>query len=130
MKAFDVLLIDDNDIDNYISNHVIESTNLAKKITAKSSAMDALTYLKSIEQAGENFPDIIFLDIRMPKMDGFDFLEKFNEFPKSLTKTCNVIMLTSSLHPDDKVRARQNPMVKNFLNKPLTSEVVEELARL
>lgn len=130
MKAFDVLLIDDNDIDNYISTHVIESTNLAKKITAKNSAMDALAYLKSIEQAGYKFPDIIFLDIRMPKMDGFDFLEKFNEFPESMIKACNVIMLTSSLHPDDKVRASQNPNVKKFLNKPLTSEVMEELASI
>ncbi len=130
MKDFEVLLIDDNDIDNYISNHVIESTHLAKKITAKSSALDALVYLKSIEQTGGKFPDIVFLDVRMPKMDGFDFLEKFNEFPESLTRACKVILLTSSMHPDDKVRARQNPLVKKFLNKPLTSELVESLVKL
>lgn len=129
MNAYRVLLIDDNEIDNYISNHVLEETKLAKEITTKNSAIDALSYLKNLELADGQFPDIIFLDVRMPKMDGFEFLEEFKTFTENKTLACSIIMLTSSLYPDDKARAMQNPFVKKFLNKPLTSEIVEELLK-
>lgn len=128
MKPFTVLLIDDNDIDNYISNHVLEETNIASEIVTKNSAIDALAYLKNLEKMGQKFPDIIFLDVRMPKMDGFDFLEEYKVFDKSKVNGCKIIMLTSSLHPADRIKALQNPFVKNYVSKPLTTEILKEFA--
>lgn len=115
-KIKQILLIDDNDIDNYIHEQLIKRANIAEVITVKNSAEDALQYLASIN--GE-FPDIIFLDIRMPAMDGFGFLKNFEAFHAEKKSACKIFMLTSSSDPKDILLATQNPHVKKYLNKPL-----------
>ncbi len=125
---FNILLIDDNDVDNYISKYVLEEADLANEIIAVNSGVDALTHLKEIDQAGKKFPDIIFLDINMPRMNGFEFLEKFKAFPESRNGKCRVAMLTSSMSPDDKTMAMKSPFVKHFFNKPLNEEILIEVA--
>ncbi|HLG35246.1 MAG TPA: response regulator [Bacteroidia bacterium] len=127
MKMKHVLLIDDNDMDNYISNHIISKNNLAEKISIKTSAMDALEYLNNLQANPKEFPNLIFLDIRMPAMDGFDFLEEFIKFPQAVNKQCDVVMLTSSSDQNDINRASQYPVVKKYLNKPLEISMLENL---
>lgn len=124
---FNILLIDDNDVDNYISKYALEEADLANEITAVNSGVDALTHLKEIDQAGKKFPDIIFLDINMPRMNGFEFLQKFSAFPESKIKKCSVAMLTSSMSPDDEAMAMKSPYVKHFFHKPLNEEILMEL---
>lgn len=124
-----ILLIDDNEVDNYISKYVIEEANLAKEITTKNSAADALAYLKSIHQVGKEFPDLIFLDINMPRMNGFEFLEEFSTLPESRIGKCSVALLTSSLSPDDEEKAMKSPYVKHFFNKPLNEEILIEVTK-
>ena len=78
MKLEKVLLIDDSDIDNMVNKKVIEKTGVAKTIVIKKSAQSALDYLKDLSlNASDDIPDVIFLDIRMPEIDGFGFLEKY-----------------------------------------------------
>jgi CheY-like chemotaxis protein len=122
-----ILLVDDNYIDNYISEQVLIDVNPDFEIIAKSSGMDALDYLKNECQEGHSFPDLIFLDINMPKMDGFGFLDELRSFPDSVLKSCNVVMLTSSNYPEDKLKAMQSPYVKHYFNKPLNTDVLNEL---
>ncbi len=123
MKKNHILLIDDNEIDNYINNHIVKENGIAEKISVKNSALDALSYLKSIENE-EVFPDLIFLDISMPKMDGFGFLEEFIKFPKAKEKKCFVVMLTSSNNPEDRTKAMNYDVVIDYFVKPLEDHML------
>ncbi|MGG7036786.1 MAG: response regulator [Flavobacterium sp.] len=125
MRAKHVLLIDDNEIDNYINNHIISKSKIAERITVKRSAVEALEYLEAIENSIDDFPDLILLDIAMPIMDGFGFLDKIITFPKIIEKRCFVIMLTSSNNQNDRDRALQYEIVKDYFVKPLKKEMLE-----
>ncbi len=127
MKSKHVLLIDDNEIDNYISKIMIKRKNITEKISVAASAIEALEYLETLLNKPEEFPDVIFLDINMPQMDGFGFLEEYLKFPEHVTANVSVYMLTSSSDPNDIERATQNPMVKKYFSKPLTESVLNEL---
>ena len=122
-----ILLIDDNGIDNYVTNYIISRSQMAEKITMKNSAIAALKYIKAIEKEGEEFPELIFLDIKMPMMDGFEFLDELIKFPKVINNQCSVIMLTSSSDQNDIERALEYSVVKKFLIKPLKKEMLENL---
>jgi len=122
-----VLLIDDNEIDSYIAKHIITKSNMAQKISIESSAIDALKFLGALKNNPEEFPNSIFLDIQMPEMNGFAFLEEFKNFPEAIHDQCKVIMLTSSNDQQDIDRSFQYPFVKKFLTKPLTLSMLEDL---
>lgn len=128
MKVKNVLLIDDNDIDNYVNNHIIRKSKIADKITVKKSAVEALEYLNTIKTDFEMFPDLIFLDISMPIMDGFGFLDEIIKFPQTIEKQYAVVMLSSSDNPNDIKRAMNFEVVIDFFTKPLRIEMIEKLA--
>jgi CheY-like chemotaxis protein len=117
-----VLLIDDNPIDNLVNQKLIERANLAEAIMVRDSAVSAIEYLKSNCDKPENIPDTIFLDIRMPEMDGFQFLEEFDKLPAEVTSRVTIYMLSSSIDPKDISRANDNKYVAKFLTKPLSIE--------
>lgn len=123
-----VLLIDDNAIDNYISKIILSNSGLAEKISVMNSAIDALEYLETLKKSPDEFPDTIFLDIQMPEMDGFGFLEVFSEFPEDITAKTAVFMLSSSSDPKDIKRSTQYPAVKKFFNKPLSEGILAEVS--
>ncbi len=120
-----VMLIDDNEVDRYIGLRNITKYAFAEEVIAKQSAKSALEYLKSLSP--ENLPQLIFLDIRMPEVDGFGFLEEYKKLSELLQKNCIIIMLSTSLNPTDQERAKNNPYVKKFINKPLDKEKLHEI---
>jgi CheY-like chemotaxis protein len=122
-----VLLIDDNEIDSYITQHIIVKNKMPQKISVESSAIEALEFLAILKKNGEEFPDYIFLDIQMPEMNGFEFLDEFTKFPKALIGHCSVIMLTSSGHERDRKNSFQYPCVKKFITKPLSLDLLEDM---
>lgn len=126
MKRKHILLIDDNEIDNYVTNHIVTKSQLAEKITTKNSAIVALEYLKSLEENATEFPELIFLDIKMPIMDGFGFLDELIKLSSIIEKKCAVVMLSSSNDQNDIDRAMQYSIVKKFFTKPLRLEVLQD----
>lgn len=120
-----ILLIEDSAVDVFIHRKVIEQMNESAQIQVCGTAMEALAYLQNCEL--ENLPDIIFLDIRMPDLDGFDFLERLDQLPSDLTSKLKIIMLSSSIDDKDLKRARTNNYVLAFVPKPLTRLKLVEL---
>jgi CheY-like chemotaxis protein len=117
-----VMVIDDSQIDRYVASYNIKRYAFAEEIIELESAKAALEYIKASLEQPENLPELIFLDIRMPEMDGFQFLEEYEKLPSMVQTKCIIMMLSSSLDYADHVKALQNKFVNRFLNKPLDKE--------
>lgn len=122
-----ILLIDDNVVDNFINKSIVTASKKADLITVMDSGVDALEFLNDLISKGEPFPELIFLDIRMPEMDGFKFLDQFAKFPEDVKEKCSINMLSSSNDPSDNKRAGECPYVKNIFNKPMKAEMLSEI---
>ena len=122
-----VMLVDDNDTDNFISKRIVEITKFAKRVEVKNSGKSALDYLTENENNPENLPNIIFLDINMPVVDGFVFLYEFEKFKELVHTKCKVIILSSSDNKRDIDRIVNNNYVIKFITKPLTEMALDEI---
>jgi len=125
-KYKSVLLIDDSYVDNLINSKIIESLHFADEVKIINSQFEAINYLKDAAQTGE-LPDIIFLDIRMPAMNGFEFMNKLEPIKHLLPSNLKIYMLSSSLDPSDLRKVKENNLVTNFIGKPLTARALEEI---
>jgi CheY-like chemotaxis protein len=114
------MIIDDNELDNFINKKLIESEHFAAEVQTYLSAAEALATLKQNEKNPDLLPEIIFLDIIMPGIDGFGFLDEYAKFSEALHKKCRIIMLSTTESFTELNRANQNKFVRKFLNKPLS----------
>lgn len=131
-KLFAVMLVDDNEIDNLINQKMIEAANITENIFTHTGARSAIEFLKNcekIQSAGvkQIMPEIIFLDIDMPLMDGFQFLDEFDTLSEETKQTCSIVMLTSSINPQDVNKSKKYSSVKKYINKPLSQESIQKI---
>lgn len=122
-----VLLIDDNEVDLKINSKIIEISRLFEEIVLCHSAEEGLSYLHKCKADESLLPSLILLDIQMPDMDGFDFLERYKRLPASIIDKCLLAILSSTLDFGDIQRAQANQFVIKLLKKPLASTELAEL---
>ncbi|MFN4298680.1 MAG: response regulator [Thermaurantimonas sp.] len=123
------MIVDDNQIDLLINQRVVKNLMPEAEIKSCISAIDALKHIEQLHTNDEveKLPDIILLDIRMPIMDGFEFLEKLRESPILKLKVPIVLMVTSSIDPLDMQRSNDHPLVKGFIGKPLKMNTFQDI---
>ncbi len=120
----EVLLIDDDDVFNFVHKRIIERIESSVEVIVINSCRKALEYLSEVNLV---MPDFIFLDINMPDMNGFDFLDASASLPDAVRAKLRVVFVTSSLNEADVVKANSYPMVVGFQDKPLNAEVIAKL---
>jgi CheY-like chemotaxis protein len=124
-KVHTTLLIDDSDIDLFIQRRFLEVYQFSQELIAFKSANEALKWLRNLN--GMAAPEIIFLDLNMPEIDGFEFLKSFEGLPQSILKATKIVVLTSSNSLKDREQAFESPNVIQFITKPLKQSDIEEL---
>jgi CheY-like chemotaxis protein len=126
MKLERVLLVDDDEISNHVSRSAIQRVKMANQIVIKSDGKDAIEYIQNDCVQWNQFPDLIFLDLKMPGMDGFDFIKSFDKISNLIKKKIVIVILTSSQNADDIIRLRK---LGNYflINKPLTADKVIDI---
>lgn len=119
-----IMLIDDNKVDNFFHQRVIKKYDASIQVIIKESGEEALAYLTG---SREEDPDIIFLDINMPGMNGWEFIEAYKKLDSEIHNSNIVVMLTTSGNPDDQSIASTYGMISEFRTKPLTIPMLEEV---
>ena len=123
-KLNSILLVDDDEDDNYYHKIIINKMEMVNKIAVAENGIEAIAYLKDEANVP---PNIIFLDLNMPKMNGWEFLEQYQHLTLEQKAKVLIVILTTSLNPDDKKRAEEIKDVTGFETKPLSKEILSEL---
>ena len=121
------MILEDDDIFMELNNKILAKSGLASSVDAFDYAQAGLDHLTRLNQEGKPFPDYILLDLRMPIINGFEFLEKLKSFPQEKLANTKIHLLTSSLDENDIERAFTYPQVKGFHSKPLSLKKLQTL---
>jgi len=130
MSSIKVMLIDDNPANNLICRTLIKMHNFSEHIEEFLDAQAAFKRLEELSaQHPDKLPDLIFLDLNMPSMDGWEFLDCYKKLPEKFRKKCKIFILTSSIYQQDIQRAAENSYIVDLLSKPLTKELLDGIYR-
>lgn len=122
-----VLLIDDDQVYLFAATKTIEATGLAGNVEVCTNGLDALEYLKKIIGTLDKLPDVIFIDINMPVMDGWEFLEEYKTLSKDIPHPIKIYILSSSVDKNDIMRSKEYNSVIDYVVKPVYKEKFSEI---
>jgi CheY-like chemotaxis protein len=123
-----VMLVDDSAIDNFVNKKVMARYNFTEKVNEFSKAYEALNYLAEVESDTEaEIPSILFLDLEMPQINGFEFLDKFEHMSPKMRKNISIVILTSSVNPADLERCVKHRSVLTYIHKPLMKNNLDDI---
>ena len=127
MKQLDcILLVDDDEITNFVHESLIGDLGIAKQVLIARNGQEAIQAIREQAERGRHCPNLVFLDINMPVMNGFEFLEAYQQLDESLRQSLIIVMLTTSLNPKDMERTKDTG-VADFLNKPLNEDKLKQV---
>ena len=126
-KPLIICIIDDDDVYQYTITNAIKKNSIVKKILVFSDGKEGIDFLIDNIANVEDIPDIIFLDINMPIMDGWQFLEQYVKLKPRVGKKVTIYMISSSVDPIDVKRAKAMSEISDYLIKPIKSEQVSEI---
>jgi len=124
------IVIDDSKLDCFIAEKIIRNTGMSESIRSFVDAKEALEHIKNNQATDATIKTILIVDIQMPVMNGFEFVEAFEQLPEEIQKDYTIYVLSSSINESDLNRVRNYKSVKHFLNKPLTSNTLSALVEL
>jgi CheY-like chemotaxis protein len=124
-----IALVDDDHIFQLTASRTLKSTNIQHKILQFENGEEALNFIRDNVNHSENLPDYIFLDINMPYVDGWMFLEDYSTLKRQFDKPISIFVVSSSIDPRDMSRAQNDSNVKEYVSKPVTKEKFIELLR-
>jgi len=122
-----VAVVDDDSVYQFTATRTLKATHMADQILQFQNGKDALTFLKDEHDHNRPLPDIIFLDLNMPITDGWAFLDAFHEFRNRLSKEITIYVVSSSIDPRDRNRARKYPEVTDYIEKPISISKFSEV---
>ncbi len=122
-----VLLIDDDKATNFFNERIVTKHESFDQVNTVQSGVAALEYLNAVENNTAIKPDLIFLDINMPAMNGWEFLIEFSKLNQKITQGIKVILLSTSSNPDDIRESAKNNSVHDFINKPLSPDLLDNV---
>jgi CheY-like chemotaxis protein len=126
-KLNSILLVDDDSSTNFLHELILKNAGCTEHFHFTLNGQEALDYLNQQYESGKTLPEIIFLDINMPVMNGWEFLEAFTMLSEEIKRYTRIVMLTTSMNPDDEERAATIPNVKAFRNKPISESLIHEI---
>ncbi len=129
MKPINVFIVDDDKLFVFLTKKTINTTNLDTQIKEFGDGQDAIDHLKQIAGHPELLPDIILLDLSMPIMDGWEFLEEYKHLEPKMGKKIKLYIFSSSISPHDIERAKNISQVTDFIIKPLFKEKFIEMVK-
>lgn len=127
MRALTTYIVDDDNIYQFMASKTIKMTNMVDEIKTFPNGKSAVDYILTHSEDYETLPDVIFLDINMPVMNGWEFLEEFHRIKSILKKDIKVCMVSSSIDEVDIRRAEENEDVYKFMSKPVKQQKFQEV---
>ena len=126
-KLQTIMLIDDDQATNFLHKLVIKKTNCTENIHIELNGEAAINHLNTRKNENHPHPELIFLDINMPRMNGWAFLEEYHKLLEGQQGAPVIVMLTTSLNPDDVEQAKRFGEISEYRNKPMTQEMIMDV---
>lgn len=126
-KLENVLLVDDDEGTNFLNERIIRLSGYVNNIVKAHNGIQALEYLKLKINSKHPQPEFILLDINMPAMNGWEFMEAYSQLDEAQKAQIIIVMLSTSLNPDDEKKAREIKEINDFRSKPLTMKMFTDL---